>query len=319
MDTVYTTSVQVAAQYILRGEVVAFPTETVYGLGAYIFNEEAIKKIFAAKNRPADNPLIAHLADLSQLPAIVKSVPRAAEKLIAEFFPGALTLVLTKTERVPKSATAGLETIGVRMPRHEIAHQFLQACSVPIVAPSANLSGRPSPTTWRAVKDDLSGRISCILKGEQTQFGLESTVIDCTTETPVILRAGAITLEQLRAVIPATRLSMSESQRSPGTRYRHYSPNARIHLVDDLSTIALASGHSSSCRRSAYIGLDAPAQIKDFALHRICRSVEEYAHALFDFFRQCDEKHIETIYCQKVEEKDLGLALMDRLRRAAHN
>src|SRR5689334_3985504 len=222
MNTKITQSPSIAARYIAHGEIVAFPTETVYGLGAHIFNEEAIRKIFEAKGRPADNPLIAHIADLNQLPTITRDIPPVAQKLIAAFFPGPLTLVLPKHAKVPPLATAGLQTLGVRMPQHSIAAQFLRACGVPLVAPSANLSGRPSPTTWHAVRQDLYGRIACILKSDQTRVGLESTVVDCTREHPVVLRTGAVTLEQLREVIPEIEVAGADdpaTPKSPGQKY----------------------------------------------------------------------------------------------------
>ncbi|HZS09014.1 MAG TPA: L-threonylcarbamoyladenylate synthase [Blastocatellia bacterium] len=311
--TVLTESPQQAAHFIREGEVVAFPTETVYGLGANLFDEAAIRKIFASKGRPADNPLIAHVADLSQLRLVARDVTRAAQKFIAAFFPGPLTVLLPKSERVPLLATAGLETVGVRIPRHPVAREFLSACGVPVAAPSANLSGRPSPTTWETVQADLDGRISCILKGDQTEVGLESTVVDCTGVVPVVLRAGAITLERLREVIPETRLSeggAGELPKSPGLKYRHYAPQAGVVLV--------AQPHEASpAANAAYIGIGAHPQAASFGRHRACDSVEDYARALFLFFRQCDAAGIGLIYCQAVTEAGLGLALMDRIRRAA--
>jgi L-threonylcarbamoyladenylate synthase len=315
VKTKVTQSPTIAARFILHGEVVAFPTETVYGLGANIFNEEAIRKIFIAKGRPTDNPLIAHISDLSQLEFITSSVPPIAQKLIRRFFPGPLTLVLPKGERVPSLATGGLKTLGVRMPRHPIAQQFLRACGMPIVAPSANLSGRPSPTTFQAVRDDLEGRIGCILKGDQTQVGLESTVVDCTGRVPIVLRAGAVTLEQLQAAIPETRMANQRFQttpKSPGQKYRHYSPRARV-------VICHYPQYTIAAEDSAFIGLEAPPHAIIFKRLMICKSVEDYARALFQFFRECDEAEVNTIYCQAVSEEGLGRALMDRLERASED
>lgn len=314
MKTKTTQSPTLAARYIANGEVVAFPTETVYGLGANIFNEDAIRKIFEAKGRPTDNPLIAHISDLSQLKSITSEVPPVAEQLIEAFFPGPLTLVLPKHKTVPAIATAELNTIGVRMPSHPIAQQLLRACGVPLVAPSANLSGRPSPTTWQAVRDDLSGRIACILKGDQTKVGLESTVVDCTGDHPRILRAGGITLEQLRAVVPETELSDSEDSnapKSPGMKYRHYSPRAQV-FISNFPQFTMPGGEAG------YIGIDPPARPDAFQKMLLCKDITEYAHFLFQFFRECDDLGIKTIYCQAVSESGLGLALMDRIRRAAH-
>ncbi len=314
MKTTLTRSVKKAAGFILEAELVAFPTETVYGLGANLFSEQALKKIFLAKGRPADNPLIAHIFDLLQLDALVDRVPRAAERFIEAFFPGPLTLVLPKTQKVPTLATAGLDTLGVRMPRHPIASAFLKACGIPLAAPSANLSGRPSPTSWQAVREDMEGHISCILKGGQTEVGLESTVVDCTYRVPLILRAGATTLEQLRAVVSTTRLagtSRSEPPKSPGLKYRHYSPRAMVVLVNQLE-------EAVATKDAAYIGMNAPPKANVFGKQHICSSVKEYARSLFSFFRNCDGAGIRVIYCQTVPPTSLGLALMDRLERASH-
>ncbi|MBS4029083.1 MAG: threonylcarbamoyl-AMP synthase [Ignavibacteriales bacterium] len=313
MKTVLTSSPRKAARYILQGEVVAFPTETVYGLGANIFDEDAVKKIFKAKGRPKDNPLIAHISELSELPLITQTISPFAETFIQHFFPGPLTVVLPKSNYVPHIATGGLDTLGVRMPQNEFAQEFLKATGVPIVAPSANLSGKPSPTTWQTVEEDLHGRISCILKGKQTEVGLESTVVDCTKKFPIVLRTGAITLEQLQSVIPTTRLADARSsglKKSPGTKYRHYSPEGKVILV-------VRAKDAIPFRNSAYIGLERHEELSAFRLGKVCTSIEEYARSLFLFFRMCDEKNIKTIHCQIVKETGLGLALMDRMKRAA--
>ena len=311
MKTLLTKSTDKAAEFIKKGGIVAFPTETVYGLGANIFDAKAIAKIFEAKQRPNDNPLIAHVGNLEQINLLVKEITPSAQKFIEAFFPAPLTLVLPKSARVPLIATANLETIGVRMPKNELAQEFLQKCETPVVAPSANLSGKPSPTTWQAVFEDLDSRIDCILQGETTEIGLESTVVDCTSETPLILRTGAITLEDLRKIIPETRLykiQKNEQPKSPGLKHRHYSPRAKVVLVQ-------SSKFKVQSSKSAFIGLNEPEI--DFDLMKICGSVEDYAHSVFDFFRKCDSAKIETIYCETVEEKGIGLALMDRLKRAA--
>ena len=312
MKTILTKSSAEAAEFIKRGGIVAFPTETVYGLGANIFDETAIAKIFEAKQRPNDNPLIAHVGNLEQINLLVKEITPSARKFIAAFFPAPLTLILAKSEKVPFAATANLETIGVRMPRSEMAREFLKHCETPVVAPSANLSGRPSPTNWQAVFEDLNGRIDCILQGGMTEIGLESTVVDCTSEIPLILRTGAVTLEQLQKIIPETatyKLQKDESPKSPGLKHRHYSPRARVVLISNFKF--------QISNPSAFIGLKKPDE--EFDLTKICSSVEEYAHEVFAFFRRCDAQNIEMIFCETVAEKGIGLALMDRLRRAAEN
>jgi L-threonylcarbamoyladenylate synthase len=311
MQTVLTKSPLEAAEFIKRGGIVAFPTETVYGLGANVFNEQAINKIFAAKKRPNDNPLIAHVGNLTQIRSLVSEINETAQRFIEAFFPAPLTLVLPKSNQVSLTATANLKTIGVRMPKNQLALEFLSACGTPLVAPSANLSGRPSPTTWQAVLEDLDERIECILQGAAaTEIGLESTVVDCTTNTPLVLRAGAITLEDLQKIVPETLfycVSDSEQPKSPGLKHRHYSPRARVILVSDF-------GFRIS-NRSAFIGLNEP--VEKFDLMKICQSAEDYAHEFFKFFRECDRQNIETIYCETVQEKGIGLALMDRLKRAS--
>lgn len=312
MQTFLTRSTAKAAEFIKRGGIVAFPTETVYGLGANVFDETAIAKIFEAKQRPNDNPLIAHIGEIGQIKLLVSEITPIAEKFIAAFFPAPLTVVLPKAGSVSLVATANLETIGVRMPQNKLAQKFLKACGVPLVAPSANLSGRPSPTQWKAVYEDLNGRIDCILQGEATEIGLESTVVDCTSAIPLILRTGAISLEELRKIVPETenyQIKENEIVRSPGLKHRHYSPRAKVRLVDSGQQTA------DSGRSAAFIGLN---KIKGkFALTKICKSVEEYAHEVFAFFRECDQRNIETIYCETVEEKEIGAALMDRLRRSS--
>lgn len=311
MKTLITDSPRRAAEYIAEGGVVAFPTETVYGLGADVFNEKAIKKIFTAKGRPFDNPLIVHITSIDELSRLVKNIPRSAEKLIGAFFPGPLTIIFPKHKNVSPLVTAGLRTVAVRMPRHPITEQFLRACSTPVAAPSANRSGRPSPTTWQAVRDDLEGRIHCILKGGPSKVGLESTVVDCTRKVPVVLRTGAITLEEIREIFPGVRLARHGGvvpPKSPGLKYRHYAPKATIQIIESPVNI-------HPVKSAAYIGLEAPGG--GFRLVRVCSSLSEYAKTFFHFFRVCDRKKIRNIYCQRVPTRGLGLAIMDRLERAA--
>ncbi len=263
--------------------------------------------------RPNDNPLIAHVGNLAQIKLLASEINETAQKFIEAFFPSPLTLVLPKTEKVPLIATANLQTIGVRMPNHKLAQEFLQACQTPVVAPSANLSGKPSPTTWQAVYEDLNGRIDCILQGEATEIGLESTVVDCTSEIPLVLRTGAISLEQLRQVVETTQLysvKENEAVKSPGLKHRHYSPRANVRLLIPDSKLQITNS-------SAFIGLNMPQN--EFELVKTCASIEEYAHEVFNFFRECDHQGIQTIYCETVEETGMGLALMDRLRRASQS
>lgn len=311
MQTYLTDSPTKAAAFIRHGGVVAFPTETVYGLGADVFNESAIKRIFDAKRRPADNPLIAHVGDLEQIDRLASTITGCAQKLIDAFFPGPLTVVLPRSPGVPLAATAGLDTIGVRMPRHQVGREFLAACGTPVVAPSANISGRPSPTTWQAVYEDLNGRIDCVLKGEATEIGLESTVVDCTGDVPLLLRSGAVSLEQLRRVVPEVQVyspGSGEQPRSPGLKHRHYSPKAHVSIIDPREGVR-------DVEASGYIGISIPTIEFDFV--RVCRDQDDYARSLFEFFRECDRRRLKNIYCEAVDEAGIGRALMDRIRRAA--
>ena len=310
MQTILTTSPEQAAEFIRRGRLVAFPTETVYGLGADALNADAITEIFAAKQRPADNPLIAHVGSIDQITIVASAIPVAAQALIDAFFPGPLTIVLPKSSLVPLIATAGLDTIGVRMPGHSLANKFLISCGRPGVAPSANISGRPSPTTWKAVAEDLDGRIDCILQGDETEIGLESTVVDCTTNVSTLLRKGAITLERLSEIV---QIKIGEAidgdrARSPGLKHKHYSPRAEVVPVDRIDGHSLSEG-------DAFIGISEPAGTGGFRC--VCASVDAYAHSLFEFFRECDRRGIRRIYCETVPEAGIGAALMDRVRRAA--
>lgn len=310
VNTELTKSPESAAQFIRSGGIVAFPTETVYGLGADVFDEKAIAKIFEAKQRPADNPLIIHLGTLEQFSDLVLEIPDSAQRFIDAFFPGSLTLVLKKSALVPLIVSAGLDTVGVRMPENAVANEFLQHCGIPVAAPSANISGRPSPTTWEAVFDDLNDRIDCILQGEAAAFGLESTVVDCTSANPLILRSGAVSLELLREIVPSTKMQSdhgNEIIRSPGLKHKHYAPNAKVVIVDAEFILPQTS-------LNAFIGIHMPSGNPHFV--KMCGSVDDYAHWLFAFFRACDKRQVDTIYCQTVPEVGIGAALMDRLRRA---
>lgn len=316
MTTTQTSSPDEAAAFLRNGELVAFPTETVYGLGADALWEEAVEKIFRAKGRPPDNPLIVHVAERNQIGEVAAHLPGPAEALLDRFAPGPLTLILPKAAGVPSVVTAGLDTVGVRLPAHPVAQAFLRACGTPVAAPSANRSGRPSPTTWQAVAEDLDGRIACILKGGRTEAGVESTVLDCTSSPPTVLRPGAISVEALREEVGTVRVAAGaddderEGPRSPGTRHRHYAPRAQVRLVDDPAGAVPTSS-------AGYIGLDAPSSPDAFRAVHVAADLEAYAHRLFAFFRACDRAGCDTIYAQTVPNEELGRALNDRLARAA--
>ena len=314
MQTALTDSAKEAAYILNSGGVVAFPTETVYGLGAGIDNPEAIRQLFHAKGRPGDNPLIVHIYSLEQLPDVADDINQSARLLIERFFPGPLTLVLKKNQRVPYSVTAGLETVGVRCPANPLAREFLSYCSSPVAAPSANLSGLPSATSWETVYEDLQGKINAVLRGKPSAIGLESTIVDCSCSVPILLRAGAITLEQLQAVLPAIIVNAptdtQEAPKSPGLKYPHYAPKASIRLLQTNDTIT--TGPSSG-----YIGLSSPPE--GVSLFKICHDLEEYGRELFSFFRHCDALGINVIYCELPENTGIGRAIRDRLIRASES
>ena len=313
MHTVLTDSAEEAAIILDSGGIVAFPTETVYGLGAGICYPEAVRRVFQAKGRPGDNPLIVHISSPEQLDHVAAAVNVDAQKLVDCFFPGPLTLVLKKSALVPDLVTAGLDTVGVRCPSNPVAHEFLRLCSCPVAAPSANLSGLPSATSWEAVHEDLDGKIDCLLRGTPSAIGLESTIVDCSGTQPLLLRSGAISLEQLQAVIPEISAHLPQHNRqlppkSPGLKYPHYAPKAAIVLChpDEIITPSPSA---------AYIGLSAPQA--GFSITRPCGTLEEYGRELFSFFRYCDAKGIQTIYCELPSSTGLGRAIQDRLVRAA--
>ena len=311
MYTKIVNDVEEAAKYILNSEVVAFPTETVYGLGANVFDDEAVKKIFILKKRPLDNPLIVHISSKKQIGLLAAEIGSTAKKIIKKFFPGPITVILKKNPIVPDRAAAVLDTIAIRMPSSKIAHEFIKACGVPIAAPSANLSGSPSPTSFLHVLHDFNGRVPCVLAGPSSKYGLESTVIDCSASVPAVLRPGMVTLEQLRKIDRKIILrTHTRKIKSPGQRYKHYSPEAKVVLVKKLSKVV---------ENSAYIGiasLDTNSKTK-ISFYKVCRDVEHYAKSLFSFFRECDVRGIHTLYAQKVDESGLGLAIMNRLKKAA--
>jgi L-threonylcarbamoyladenylate synthase len=313
-----------AAALIRAGQLVAFPTETVYGLGADALNPSALRRIYTVKGRPADNPLILHIADRGQLCWVAATVPELASALMAAFWPGALTLVLPKAVQVPDLATGGLDTVAVRMPAHPVALALIEAAHTPLAGPSANRSGRPSPTTAQHVFDDLQGRIPLILDAGPTAIGVESTVLDLTSTPPAILRPGGVSREAIEALIgPLQKAAQPALQRrSPGTRYRHYSPQAAVRLIDTDRPEELRGAIADALQRGQRVGCllhrlhyrDAPP---DVIVCRIPGCLSDYARALFAALRSLDALGVDIILVETVPEEDIGTAVMDRLRRAA--
>ena len=319
-------SLDQAGSLLAQGALVAFPTETVYGLGANARSEAAVQRIFAAKGRPSDNPLIVHIAKTQDLVELVQAVSPTAQKLIDRFWPGPLTLVFPKTDAVPDAVTAGLNSVAIRIPEHPWALEILEHAGVPVAAPSANRSGSPSATTWEAVRDDLDGRVEGIVCGPPTDIGLESTVVDTTRLHPRVLRPGKVSYEELKKVCPdmepyrgdgpsndppaGNDLSSSpHAPNSPGLRHRHYQPMARVQIV--------LHPESTPPKKTCYIGMQPPVPAAGYLSYCLVRTLEEYAQVLFDFFRKADRLGADRIECQQVPEIGLGTALMDRLKRAS--
>jgi L-threonylcarbamoyladenylate synthase len=314
--------IEQAAAIIRSGRLVAFPTETVYGLGADAMKDEAIQRIFEAKGRPGDNPLIVHVCDRDSVERVGTEVSENAWRLMERFWPGPLTLVVRRRRGVARAASAGLSTVALRMPQNKIALELIRKSETPIAAPSANRSGRPSPTTARHVERDLRGRIDMILDGGRTRIGIESTVLDMTTERALILRPGWITYDALSSVIGPIEGagSQEEMRRSPGTRYRHYSPRARLLLFEQGSRQSIEQV-LRECLKLGSVGLIGHTQVNlsDPKLHVIYleNSASAYARSIYAALRELDEKNVSVILAEGISEAGEGAAVMDRLRRAA--
>ncbi len=308
-----------AADLLRRGGLVAFPTETVFGLGVDATNDDAVRRLFAAKGRPSDNPLIVHVADVSCWSLAASVITPSAEALLAAFAPGPLTVVLPKRSEVSSLVTAGLGTVGVRVPDHPVAREVLRLADVPIAAPSANRSGRPSGTRWRSVLEDLEGRIDAVYRKDGPSLGVESTVVDCTGPVATVLRLGAVTTEQIRSILPDAREITGESHslaregaRSPGTTHPHYQPHADVRLIDSPGSVNVAQGD-----RVAYCGLLPIRQQDALAISAIYDTVGDYAAAFYEFLREADRHGVTTIYVQWAPAHGIGHALRDRQLRAA--
>lgn len=317
-------TIEAAAAVIRAGDLVAFPTETVYGLGADALNPAALRRIYAVKGRPSDNPLILHLANLDQLAFVAAEVSALAYTLIHAFWPGPLTLVLPKRSRVPDLATGGLNTVAVRMPASPIALALIRAAQTPLAAPSANRSGRPSPTTAQHVCEDLHGCITLILDGGPTTIGVESTVLDVTSDPPIMLRPGGMPREALEAVSGPIRMTADPlvHRRSPGMRYRHYSPRAPLCVVETARPEALQQELAIALQRGQRVGcllhqLELEKVPPGVLVTRVSGGMADYARTLFETLRAFDAAGVDLILVEGVVEEGLGAAVMDRLRRAA--
>lgn len=316
-----------ASKHLKNGEVVAFPTETVYGLGGSALSSEAIDKIFQTKGRPSDNPLIVHLSKKEQLEKYVSEIPEKAKQLIERFWPGPLTIVLKHNGTLSQKVTANLLTVAVRMPDHPIALALIDAANIPLAAPSANTSGKPSPTCAQHVYDDLDGKIPLIVDGGETGVGLESTVVDCTTEEVIILRPGGVTKEELEQVVGKVLIDpgltkSSVIPRSPGVKYTHYAPEVPLVLIDG-SRDFFAKKIDEERAKGKKVGLLVTKENEGqfFVEKEIVigskGNLLEIAHNLYDALRSFHQEEVDIIFSEVFPETELGSAIMNRLRKAA--
>ncbi len=321
-------AIRAAADAIRGGGLVAFPTETVYGLGAQIWSPAAVGRIFTAKGRPANDPLIVHIAEYHQLREVAREIPPLAQALCQRFWPGPLTIILKKQPALPAALTAGLDTVALRMPSHAVALALLRAAGLPIAAPSANRFSRPSPTTAQHVRDDLGGAVDIILDGGATSIGVESTIVSLAEGAPALLRPGGIPLEALRQVAPGLRyqpryIAGDGAAPAPGTMLRHYSPRARVLLFQGQERAAVLAAMRAEIARHGSVGVLAAAEdMPAFAdtgaeIFPLGASEAQAAQRLFAGLRRLDQQGVELIIARAPAQRGLGLALWDRLLRAA--
>ncbi|SFB23994.1 L-threonylcarbamoyladenylate synthase [Clostridium frigidicarnis] len=332
-DKIDLEGVAYAANIIKQGGVVAFPTETVYGLGANALDPLAVKKIFEAKGRPQDNPLIVHVSD-KNINNLVDNISSIANDLMEKFFPGPLTIILNKKDIIPDETSAGLKTIGIRMPSNEIARKLIEFSGVPIAAPSANISGRPSPTDVNRCLEDLNDRVECIIGGNNSNVGVESTIVDCTVEPPCVLRPGGITLEQLKQVYndiyidPSIMAKPSDDlkPKAPGMKYRHYAPKAPVKIIkgDLKKTIEKINEIVQNyIDNNKTVGIIATEETRQFYKNGYVVSLgsrndmNKIAHNLFETLRSFDDKNVDVILSEAFDENGIGLAIMNRLNKSA--
>ena len=318
-----------AADIIKNGGLVAIPTETVYGLAADGLNKKAIRKIFEAKNRPMDNPLILHISRIDEIHRLIKEIDKKHLEILSKLWPGPLTVILKKSEIIPDEISAGLDTVAIRMPRLDITRAFIYLCGTPLAAPSANLSTKPSPTNAQDVFEDMDGRIDAIIDGGASDIGIESTVLDLSQDIPKILRPGFYTKEYLeqyfeKIEIDNAILKEGEVPKSPGQKYKHYAPNAKVIVLmgDDDSFRKEVKNILSSQKNVGIMTFDNDRDQYDnenIIYMGSKNNLSTMAKILFKSFRKMDENGVELIVVRGVEEKGLGLSIMNRLKKAASN
>lgn len=318
------------AEILKAGGLVALPTETVYGLAADGLNPEAVKKIFTAKKRPMDNPLILHISEIKQIYDLVEDLDQTYAEILSKLWPGPLTVILKKSSIIPDEVSAGLETVAIRMPDKKLTQELISLVGSPLAAPSANISGRPSPTSAKAVLADMDGRIEAILDGGDSKIGIESTVLDLSVSPVKILRPGYYTQEILEKYFGQVDLDLAlrdkdQTPKSPGQKYKHYSPRAKVvvFMGDDEKVVNEMKKISQDKENIGIMVFE--DQVHNFPEDEKVISMgskndlSEMAHILFESFRKMDEKKVETILVQGVEEKGFGLSVMNRLKKAAGN
>ena len=321
------TAAKEAAELLNGGSVVAIPTETVYGLAASIYSEEALREVYAVKGRPQDNPVIVHISDESMLDGIVTEIPEDARILAEHFWPGPLTMIFRKTERVSDTITCGLDSVAVRFPSHPVAHAVIEAAGVPLAAPSANLSGKPSPTTAEHCVHDLWGKVPLILDGGQCDVGVESTVVSVLGDHPVILRPGIISLEEIRKYLPSAEVSEAVTRKvsddekvaSPGLKYKHYSPDCKVILVK--GSLDSFSRYVAGQRKEGDWAMCFSGEEDHIPLSCLTYGTEgdaeSQAHSIFAVLRELDQLGAKRVFVRAPEEDGRSMAVSNRLMRAA--
>lgn len=320
-----------AADILKKGGLVVFPTETVYGLGADALNIEAVNNIFKAKGRPQDNPLIVHVGDIDMVPRLVKEIPPSAKKIMDRFFPGPITVIMKKSDLVPMVTSAGLSTVGIRMPENIIARELIREAGVPVAAPSANTSGKPSPTEVKRCVEDLDGKVDFIIGGGKCSYGLESTVIDCSVYPPVILRPGRITLEMLQEIdkniyIDGGLITGNERPKAPGMKYKHYAPKAKVKIIQGSMQKTVEKINKIvqyNIDDKSKVGIMATDETKE--LYKEGRVIslgsredpETIGSNLFETLRLLDDLGVDLILSESFEESGIGIAIMNRLKKSA--
>lgn len=314
-----------ASRLLTSGEVVAFPTETVYGLAANALNGEAVKKIFEAKGRPQDNPLIVHISAFKMVEEIAEEITPAAAILMEKFWPGPLTVILAKKKSLPDEVTAGLDSVAIRFPSNKVATDLIDLCGFPLAAPSANVSGRPSPTRADHVFGDMNGKIPLILDGGECSVGLESTVVDCRFPEVFILRPGKISREEIAAIVPLGEKIVGENEgpRSPGMKYRHYAPQGEVRLFseDEIRDLHRRFEAGFQGKKVGILALDEVlsnlGNLEGVKKISLGKTYEDAASKIFAGLRLCDEEGMDEIFVQKFHKEGIGEALMNRLEKAA--